>query len=357
MKRYSDRPAGNLAVQARARDDDSSQNKQQYIDYVQNLRLQARQSTKDAQSARRTARREQTQEWWDESLDDLKEYVNDCLPDYYASEDFELESVYGELRRCTATTRAGFLAWVFKQIAKSPHFHLAMDAIEQFDEDISNFIDDATLRHERYTNFPEYVKNGSVYLINMGGTGVPIVWSVPEELWGFVQRAWPVQLKGKPDGYSIVKKIHGVTVNVHRLVVACELGDVVLSHSPAGLLDWTSLYVRPFNGSKGRRSQAEFEKHFKSMPALENHGVDVDGSRFIIAKPVPVNKNLGQQAGANGKAGKIGWVKSILPFEDTYAPDKYCESIKQAAKNLRATKAPKTLNERIASQKLDELGL
>ncbi len=351
-------PAERLAVQARARDDDSSQNKQQYIDYVQNLRLQARQSTKDAQSARRRQHKEQLHAWWNESLDDLKEYVDDCLPDYYCTDgDVDpLETVYRDLHKCQATTVEGFLAWTVKQIAKHPHFHLVMDAMKCFDSYVQNFLDDAVLRHERYLTL-EYIKNGSVYLINMGE-----VWTVPENLWGFVQRAWPVQLKKitRLDGkfsYLIVKKIKGQTVPLHRLVLDCEQGDVVQAKN-GNFLDWSrsNLEVRPFNNSR-IRTQEEFQNRFKRMSVLENHGVDVDGSRFIIAKPVPVNKNLGQQAGANGKAGKIGWVKSILPFEDTYAPDKSCESIEQAAKNLRATKAPKTLNERIAAQKLDELGL
>ena len=197
-----------------------------YIDSVQTLLSQARQSTKDAQAARRKQRREWLQTVWDEELPALQEYANDCIPDFYAAEGgtdsgTALENVRKKLLRCKATTREGFLSWAVKQIAKEPHFHLVSECLKRFDSYVSNFIDDAVMRHERYVNFPVYEKDGNLYRLNMGTIDAPVVWTVPEEYWGFVQRAFPVYLKKKPDGgYFIAKKVAGQTVPVHRLILA-----------------------------------------------------------------------------------------------------------------------------------------
>jgi hypothetical protein len=327
----------------------------EYIDSVQTLLSQARQSTKDAQSARRKQHKEQLQAFWKESRSQLREYITDN--DYLSEEEAgALESIRRDLNKCQATSLEGFQAWAIKHIERQPRFKLALDALKRFDSHVSNFLDDAKLRHERYTTFPEHEKVGDRYYLNMGTKEEPIVWTIPEQWWGFVQRVWPVHLKQKPDGsYFVVKKIAGQTVSVHRLLFTCGPGDTVQA-TKGNFLDWTGLFVRPFNRSKiyegqtwgrqGRSAQEEFETRFKGMPVLESVGVHPDGStQDYNPQPVPVNANL-ERAGCLGKIGPVGWVKSFtLAEKDDYAPTRWLHV------------PVETLAKRLAAQKLEKLGL
>jgi hypothetical protein len=338
----------------------------------QTLLANARQSVKDELKARRKQQRERLHTFWGESYDLLENFARECIPDYYAEggsdSDTALLSVRKKLYRCNARTREGFLAWAIKQLAKEPHFHLVSDAVNKFDLGLSDLIDTFTLKQGRYADFPEHFKErtatGTLYRLNMGTRedGSPIVWSVPEAYWVFAQRIWPVSLKEKPDGgFYIAKKITGTVVPVHRLILPVTAGDTVQSSS-GNFLDWTSLYVRPFNRSgmyEGRRmgwnkdegrprtAQETFEHRFQPRKALENYGTNFDGTeRFVLPSPVPVNADLAAKTTCWGTVGSTGWADPITPAErDYYAPELPSIPVEKSARRLAA------------EQKLDRLGL
>jgi hypothetical protein len=199
----------------------------------------------------------------------------------------------------------------------------------------------------------------------MGTKDKPIIWTIPAELWGFVQRAWPVHLKKQRDGSQfIVKKIHGVTVSVHRLILNCELGDTVQSTSH-NFLDWTSLYVRPFNSNKiydGKNAgpaQAQFENRFMRMSVLENAEAVLEETG-VYSLPVPVNADW--RAGTPAGIVRVGWAESLTSAEqNNYSPEQYHESIAEAAKRLAANKPPEyrkmQIEKALAAKELDDLGL
>jgi hypothetical protein len=331
------------------------------------LLANARQSTKNELAVRRKAQRERLQTFWDDCHDDLAKYARECIPDHYEgmgkvfNHETALANVRKKLHRCQAQTREGFIAWTVKQLAKEPHFHLVANAITGFDLDVSNWIDTATLRQNRYAGFPEHYKDGDLYREKMGESdGVPIVWTIPSRYWAFVQKVWPVFAKRKPDGFYIAKKIAGATVPVHRLILPVTAGDTVESTS-GNLLDWTSLYVKPLNRSgiyEGRNTswnaesdrantaQEEFEHRFQSAKVLENYGVNFDNTRFVLPQPIPVNADLGAKTTCWGKVGSTGWVAPSTPAErDCYAPELPSLPVEQSARRLAAEQA------------LDQLGL
>ena len=329
------------------------------------LLANARQSTKDEQVARRKAQRERLQALWDDCCDDLTEYARECIPDSYENgkvSDCEtaLQNVRQKLFRSAAQTRDGFLAWAARMLAKEPHFHLRAGAMSRFDIDVSDWIDRATLRHERYTGFPEHEKDGALYRVKMGESdGAPIVWTVLETQWEFAKKLWPVILKQKPGGFYIAKKIGGVTVPVHRLILNCEPGDAVQSTS-GNLLDWTSLHVRPFNRSgiyEGRRMgwnkedhrpntvSEEFNARMKPLSAVET--ADGDERAPGPTYSTPANPDLCSKTTCWGKVGSTGWVHPITPAERDRADatERYTPPVKQSARMLAA------------GQALDQLGV
>jgi len=326
----------------------------------------ARQSTKNELVARRKAQRERHAAFWDDCYDLLGTFACECIPDSYESDgkvyncETALENVRKKLRRCQAQTREGFIAWAVRMLAKEPHFHLVADAINSFDLDVSDWLDTATLRQGRYADFPEHYKDGDLYRVKMGESdGVPIVWTIPEQFWGYVKTLWPVSLKQRANGaYFIAKQTAGQTIPAHRLIVNCAPGDTVQSVS-GNFLDWSSLYVRPFNLSgiyKGRNTswdkeagrprtvQEEFEHRFQSRKALENCGTNSDCTEiFSTPQPIPVNADLAATAMHFGKVVKTGWVPSITPAErDQYATERF---------------APQSARLRAAAKALDQLGL
>lgn len=333
------------------------------------LRASARQSTKDEQARRRKQQLATVHQWWEDELSTLEEHVRECLPDSYPDSDSDtaLENVRRNLRRCKASTRAGFIAWAVKQLAKEKGFHLVAGAIQRFDLDISDWIDDAALRLSRYVNFPEHVKestaNGELYRVLIGQSErVPIIWTVPERYWEFAKKLWPVTLKRRANGaYFIAKQIAGQTIPVHRLVLNCGPGDTVQSTS-GNFLDWTSLYVKPLNQSglyDGRNTswnkeaarpntaQEEFEHRFQSPKALANYAVNHDGTqRWALHQPISANADLAATTTCWGKVGSTGWSPTITSGErNYYAPELPSIPVERSARRLEA------------EQKLDQLGL
>jgi hypothetical protein len=333
------------------------------------LLANARQSVKDELAARRKQQRELVRAFWDDCYDLLSDYARDCIQDSYESDGkvFDctaaLQNVRKNLHRCKAQTKPGFLSWAVKQLAKEKGFHLAAGAIQRFDLDISDWIDDAALRLSRYANFPEHVKDGPRYRVKMGESGgVPIVWTIPEQHWEFVRKLWPVTLKQWANGsYFIAKQIAGQTIPVHRLILNCEPGDTVQSAS-GNFLDWTSLYVRPLNQSgiyEGRNTswnqeaqrpntaQEEFEGRFKPTKALEGYGTNFDCTeRFLLPRRVPVNMDLANKTTAFGKVVSTGWGPSTAKERyHSYAPELPSIPVEQSARRLAAEQA------------LDSLGL
>ncbi len=336
-------------------------------EHTQTLLANARQSTKNEQVARRKAQRERLQAFWGDCYDLLETFARECIPDYYADgkvSDCEtaLQRVAKKLRRCKAQTREGFLSWAVRMLAKEKGFHLAAQAIRDFDLDISDWIADAATRLSRYADFPEHVKDGAMYRVKMGESdGVPIVWTIPETHWEFVRKLWPVFLKEKPDGgFYVAKKIGGVAVPVHRLILNCGMGDTVCSSS-GNFLDWTSLHVRPLNRSgiyEGRNTswnkeagrpnttQEEFESRFQSGKVLENYGTNQDNTeRFVLPSPIPVNNDLAAKTTCWGEISPTGWVAPITRSEREYAPEQPSIPVEQSARRLAAEQA------------LDRLGL
>ncbi len=334
------------------------------------LRTSARQSTKNERAARRKTQRERLQAFWDDSHDLLENFARECIADSYESDgkvsncETALQNVAKKLRRCKAQTREGFLSWAVRMLAKEKGFHLAAQAIRDFDLDISDWIADAATRLTRYADFPEHYKENNLYRLNMGTRedGSPVVWSIPEKYWDFVHKVWPVTLKQRAKGsYFIAKQIAGQTVPVHRLIMNCGPCDTVQSTS-GNFLDWSSLYVRPFNRSgiyagrntswdkesdRPRTAQEEFEHHFQSQKALESYATNQDNTeRFVLPQPIPVNNDLGQKAMCFGKVGSTGWVSPITPAErDYYAPELPSIPVEKSARRLAA------------EQKLARLGL
>jgi hypothetical protein len=323
-------------------------------EHTQTLLANARQSTKNEQVARRKAQRERLQAFWGDCYDLLETFARECIPDYYADggsdSDTALLSVRKKLYRCKAQTREGFLAWAVRQLAKEPHFHLVADAVTKFDLDISDWIANAAMRLSRYADFPEHFKDGPLYRLNMGESdGVPIVLTIPEQHWEFVRKLWPISLKEKPDGgFYVAKKIGSVTVPVHRLILNCGPGDTVQSTS-GNLLDWSSLYVRPFNRSRiyeGRRMgwnkdadrpntiSEEFNARMKPLPVVQTEDGEIDtmtnvggwtdqadstGRREPMVssyrEKVYPNQDLGTRSGCFGKIVDAGTYKAPKPDE------------------------------------------
>ncbi len=320
----------------------------------------ARQSTKAEQKSRRKQQLATVHQWWEDELPELEAFARENIPDYYASDSDALETVRKNLRRCKATTIEGFRRWAFKQIAKQPNFHLVAGAVEKFDIQVSSYIDDGRLRSSRYADFPQYVKNGSVYLVRMPtGEGFE-VWSVPEQWWEFVQNIWPVFLSKKLDGgFFIAKKISGVIVSVHRLVMNCGPLDTVQSRTH-NFLDWSSLSVRSFNQSgiyAGRRTswndeanrpntaQEEFEHRFwvggKAKRALENISNDSTCTEFYSVHPIAKVNTVSPKAMCWGDIVKTGWVKSPTPDERDLqdATERYIPRDKPSPRMVAAGKA------------------
>jgi hypothetical protein len=333
----------------------------------QAISAQARRSTKDEQAARRKAQRERLQAFWDDCYELLENFTRECIADSYAVDgkvydcETALHNLAKKLRRCKAGTREGFLSWAVRMLAREKGFHLAAQAIRDFDLDISDWIDNAAQRLNRYVGFPKHFKDGDLYRLKMGESdGVPIVWTIPEAYWDFVQRIWPVTLKQRANGsYFIAKQIAGQTVPVHRLILDCGPGDTVQSSS-GNLLDWTSLSVKPLNQSgmySGRNTswntesdrpntiQEEFEHRFRSEKALENYATNQDNTeRFVLPQPVPVNADLAAKTTVFGKVESVGWVAPIT-LEERYRQDA-TERFPRASPRLLA-----------ASAALDRLGL
>lgn len=331
------------------------------------LLANARQSTKNEQVTRLERQAGTVRQWWEDEYSTIEEYARECIPDSYENDgkcsdcETALESVRKNLRRCKATSRETFLVWVTRQIAKQPGFYLTAGAIKRFDLDVSNWIDTATLRHERYTDF-EYEKDGDLYRLNLGTDQEPIPWTIPEKYWQFAKNVWPVFAKRKTDGFYVAKKIGGVAVPLHRLVMNCEPGDTVQSTS-GNLLDWTSLYVRPLNHSgiyEGRNTswnkeasrpnttQEEFESRFQpARKALKNYGTNFDNTeRFVLHQPIPVNADLAARSMCWGTVASTGWVDPITPAEwNYYAPELPSIPVEKSARRLAV------------EQKLDRLGL
>jgi hypothetical protein len=224
---------------------------------------------------------------------------------------------------------------------------------------VSNWVDDAKLRSGRYTGFPEYIKNGSVYLVNMPTADGFAIWAVPERQWEFVKKIWPVFAKRKPDGsYFVAKQIAGQTIPVHRLILSVEPGDTVQSKSN-NLLDWSSLYVRPFNRSgiyDGRRMgwnkeanrpntvQEEFESRFKPLPTVET---TADERASGPSYSTPANADLAAKTTCWGSVVGTGWVEPITTNERDLqdATERYPRRVRQSPRLEAAAKA------------LDDLGL
>lgn len=292
----------------------------------------------------------------------LDDYAREVFADSYvvatgkvSDSSTALENVRRNLRRCQAQTRAGFINWALKQLAKEKGFHLVAGAVEKFDLLISNYVDDGRLRSQRYADFPEFIKNGPVYLVKMPTGDGFAIWSVPAEHWEFVKQIWPVFLSRKLNGgFFIAKKIGGVVVPVHRLVLDCEPFDTVQSTS-GNLLDWTSLHTRPFNQSgiyAGRNTSwnkdtnrpntasEEFNARMKPITAAKNYGITVHGERFSVPPQIPVNADTGT-AGCFGKVGRVGWVKPITPAERDLqdATERYMPRVKPSARLQAAAKA------------------
>jgi hypothetical protein len=313
----------------------------------QTLLSQARQSTKKELAARRKTHRERLRAFWADSFDLLDEYARESIPDQYEgtgvfgkvfNHETALANVRKKLCRCKAQTREGFISWATRQIAKQPGFHLVAGAIKRFDLGVSSYIDTAKLRHERYLDF-EYAKDGDLYRVNLGTDQAPIPWTIPAQYWQFAQNVWPVFAKRKPDGgFYVAKKIGGVTVPLHRIFLNCGPGDTVESSS-GNHLDWTSLYVRPFNRSgiyEGRNTswnkeekrpntvQEEFERRFRDTTVLETYGTNIDGTRFVLPSPVPVNNDLAATATLWGKVVSTGMADPTRSERDQqYAPERY----------------------------------
>jgi hypothetical protein len=329
---------------------------------TQTLLANARQSTKDELAVRRKTQRERLQAFWDDCFELLQSFARECIADSYESDgkvsdcETALQNVAKKLRRCKAQTREGFLSWAVRMLAKEKGFHLAARAIRDFDLDISNWIADAETRLTRYADFPEHYKDGDLYRLKMGESdGVPIMWTVPEQYWEFVRRLWPVTLKAQVNGYFIAKQIAGQTIPAHRLILNCTPGDTVQSTS-GNFLDWSSLYVRPFNRSgiyegrntswnkeadRSRTAQEEFEHRFQSRKALENYGTNLDCTeRFSIPRPVPINADRGT-AGCFGKVEHVGWVKPITPAERDLedATERYLPRVSKSVRMQAAAKA------------------
>ncbi len=187
----------------------------------QTLLRNARQSVKDEQAARRKQHLVKVHALWDDCYDLLSDYARECIPDQYESDgvsnhETALENVRQKLRRCKSNTRAGFIVWGCKQLAKEKGFHLVADAVSRFDLDISDWIADAALRLARYADFPEHYRDGDLYRVKMGtrSDGAPVVWTVPKQHWEFVKKLWPVSLKQRVNGaYFIAKQISGQTIS------------------------------------------------------------------------------------------------------------------------------------------------
>jgi len=323
------------------------------------LRTSARQSTKDEQAARRKKQRERLQVFWGDCYDLLAGFAHDCIPDYYAADggsdcETALLSVRKKLYRCKAQTREGFIAWAVRQLAKEPHFHLVADAVSRFDLGLSNLIDAVSLKQSRYADFPEHYKDGGLYRVNMGTAQEPIAWTIPEQFWEYVQKLWPVYLKKKADGtFFIAKKIKNVVIPVHRLILPVTTGDTVCSSS-GNCLDWTSLYVRPFNRSglyEGRRMgwnkeanrpntiSEEFNARMRPLSAVETD--DEDERAPGPTYSTPANANLSAKTTCWGKVVSTGWVNPITPTERDQqdATERYTPPVKQSARMLAAAQA------------------
>lgn len=331
----------------------------------QALLANARRSVKNELAARRKAQRERLQTFWNDCYYLLDAYARDCIPDQYEAtgtvfnHETALANVRKKLRRCQSQTRDGFLSWAARMLTKEKGFHLVASALKRFDLDVSDWVDGAKLRHKRYADFPEHCKDGDLYRVNMG-TEEPIVWTIPEQYWQFVQKLWPVSLKQKPDGYFIAKQIAGQTIPVHRLILNCGQGDTVQSTS-GNFLDWTSLYVRPLNNSgiyEGRNTswnkeanrpntvQEEFESRFQPYTTLEAYGTNQDNTeRFVLPEPVPVNNDLAEKTTRWGKVVSTAWLDPITPAERDLqdATERYTPRVKPSVRMQAAAKALTTL--------------
>jgi hypothetical protein len=311
MKRYSDRPAGNLAVQqARARLDrifgtvqipgepQLGQNqKQQFakqtekwlispfsggsgifdsygrerrkyeqpkpMTEAQYAKLRAEADAKDADRTLPYADRPKLRViepaievpesgsprlWFAE--EGLYSQLSDFARDTTRNPDEAMEYLSARIRRCKAKSRAGFIAWALQQIATQAgkHFHLKAGVVAKFDIEVSDLVSRALVNGSKYADFPrhEYDDRAGVYRVDMGSVE-PIIWTIPEHLWIYAQKLWPVCLKKGKDGYYLTKTTGGEEVAAHRLVLEVTPMDRVCSRS-GNFLDWTSLEVRPYVG-------------------------------------------------------------------------------------------------------------
>jgi hypothetical protein len=198
--------------------------------------------------------------------------------EYFAREttrdpDAAMEYLTIRIRRCKAQSRAAFIAWGIQQIAKQAgdHFHLKANAIKEFDIGVSDLLSHALANGSKYVDFPqnEHDEKAGVYRVNMGTRENPIVWTIPESLWGYALKLWPVHLRKSRDGYYLTKTTGGEEVAAHRLALQPSPMDTIESKS-GNLLDWTSLSIKKWNmvgnyyglyENKRKQPQGKFEKN------------------------------------------------------------------------------------------------
>ncbi len=251
--------------------------------------------------------------------EDLYSRLEDFARETTLDSDAAMKYLTVRIRRCKAQSRAAFIAWGIQQIAKQAgdHFHLKANAIKKFDIGVSDLISHAMVTGSKYVDFPqyEYDEKAGVYRVNMGTAKNPIPWTIPESLWGYALKLYPVHLRKSRDGYYLTKYTGGQEVAAHRLALQPSPMDTVESKTN-NLLDWTSLSIRKWNmvGSlynlyegKRKKPQGEFEKNNivllapvrtedgQELSAIENFGSGSGASEFIdnpYHRKIPANADL-----------------------------------------------------------------
>jgi hypothetical protein len=239
--------------------------------------------------------------------EDLRQRLYDFADETTPDPDAAMKYLAVRIRRCKAQSRAAFVAWGIQQIAKQAgdHFHLKANAIKEFDIGVSDLISHAMVNGSKYVDFPqnEHDEKAGVYRVNMGTRENPIVWTIPESLWGYALKLWPVHLRKRDEGkrskggYYLVKFTGGQEVPAHRLALQPDPMDIVESGTN-NFLDWTSLSIRRYNLSgkyenkKFGTAQDRFEREsILVLPAFRTEtGQELSAIENISGDCIPKSK-------------------------------------------------------------------